>query len=196
MEAPFLAEYKNAFGETPQVAIFADDKPSQNARRLCARRDGPLLLRISALAGAGTFSRSTRQSSRTGTRLPGVASCGISVDPARSGSFPMWATRRSRFVPISRPNMWARPWDILFDPKYKGRIAVLEGVDDTVPFIARTIGIDAYTMSDADWQKGPAKLKDLTKQLRFVSADETSLHKGLASGELVVARAGASSTRR
>jgi len=47
---------------------------------------------------------------------------------------------------------------------------VLEGVDDTVPFIARMIGIDAYTMSDADWQKVQAKLKDLTKQLRSFRA--------------------------
>src|SRR6185295_3299552 len=78
-------------------------------------------------------------------------------------------------------------WEILFDPKYKGRVAVLEGVDDTVPFIAHMIGVDAYNMSDADWQKVQAKLKELMGQVRFVSSDETSLAQGLASGELVAA---------
>ena len=78
-------------------------------------------------------------------------------------------------------------WNILFDPKYKGRVAVLEGVDDTVPFIARMMGIDAYTMNDAQWQQVQAKLKELVKQLRFVSSDDTSLAQALASGELVAA---------
>jgi spermidine/putrescine transport system substrate-binding protein len=78
-------------------------------------------------------------------------------------------------------------WDILFDPKYKGRVAVLEGVDDTIPFIARMIGVDAYNMSDADWQRVQAKLKQLVAQVRFVSSDDTSLAQGLASGELVAA---------
>ena len=41
----------------------------------------------------------------------------------------------------------SQSWDILFDPKYKGRVSVLDGVDDTVPFIAHMIGIDAYHMS-------------------------------------------------
>ena len=80
-----------------------------------------------------------------------------------------------------------KSWNILFDPKYKGRVAVLEGVDDTVPFIARLIGIDAYTMNDADWKKVQAKLKELVKQLRFVSSDDTSLAQALASGEIVAA---------
>jgi spermidine/putrescine transport system substrate-binding protein len=75
----------------------------------------------------------------------------------------------------------------LFDAKYKGRVAVLEGVDDTVPLIAKLIGIDPYNMSPADWTKVQAKLRELVKQLRFVASDDTSLAQGLASGELVAA---------
>jgi spermidine/putrescine transport system substrate-binding protein len=78
-------------------------------------------------------------------------------------------------------------WNILFDPKYKGRVAVLQGADDTVPFIAHMIGIDAYNMSDEDWVKVQAKLRELMKQVRFVGSDNTMLAQGLASGELVAA---------
>jgi spermidine/putrescine transport system substrate-binding protein len=78
-------------------------------------------------------------------------------------------------------------WEILFDPKYKGRVAVLEGVDDTVPFIAHMIGVDAYNMSVDDWQKVQAKLRELIGQVRFVSSDNTALAQGLASGEIVAA---------
>lgn len=63
----------------------------------------------------------------------------------------------------------------------------MEGVDDTVPFIAHMVGIDAYEMSDADWVKVQAKLRALIPQLRFVSSDDTALAQGLASGELVAA---------
>ena len=81
----------------------------------------------------------------------------------------------------------SQSWDILFDPKYKGRISVLDGVDDVVPFIAKMIGIDAYTMTDAQWQQVQAKLRELMPQLRVVSADNATLEQGLASGELVAA---------
>jgi spermidine/putrescine transport system substrate-binding protein len=81
----------------------------------------------------------------------------------------------------------SQSWDILFDPRYKGRVAVLDGVDDVIPMIAHMIGVDAYTMSEADWRRVQAKLRQLLPQLRFVSSDATALTQGLASGELVAA---------
>ena len=81
----------------------------------------------------------------------------------------------------------SQSWDILFDPKYKGRVSVLDGVDDIVPFIAHMIGVDAYSMDEAGWQKVQAKLRELVPHLRFVSADDTALAQGLASGEMVAA---------
>ena len=66
-------------------------------------------------------------------------------------------------------------------------MAALEGVDDTVPLVAKTIGIDAYTMDQAGWRRVEDRLRQLAGQLRFVASDETSLAQGLASGELVAA---------
>jgi hypothetical protein len=53
----------------------------------------------------------------------------------------------------------SQSWDILFDPKYKGRVSVLEGADDGVPFVAHMIRVDAYSMDEADWRKVQAKLR-------------------------------------
>jgi spermidine/putrescine transport system substrate-binding protein len=78
-------------------------------------------------------------------------------------------------------------FNILFDPKYRGRIAVLEGVDDTVPVVARSAGVDPYNMNEAGWDRVKAKLRALIRQLRFVASDNTTLSQGLASGELVAA---------
>ena len=54
-------------------------------------------------------------------------------------------------------------------------VSVMDGVDDTVPFIARMAGIDAYAMSEADWSRVQEKLRALVPHLRFVSSDDTAL---------------------
>jgi len=55
-------------------------------------------------------------------------------------------------------------WNILFDPNTKAVSRCLKASDDTVPFIARMIGIDAYNMTPAEWTKVQAKLRELVKQ--------------------------------
>ena len=81
---------------------------------------------------------------------------GISAGPGKVWFVPhYWGNTSITFRTDLAPEYVGHDnWNILFDPKYKGRVAVLEAsADDTVPFIAHMIGIDAYTMSPADWQK-------------------------------------------
>jgi len=99
-----------------------------------------------------------------------------------------WGNTSVTFRTDLAPEYAKKPsWQILFDPKYKGRIAVLDGVDDTVPFIARMIGIDAYHMTPAQWEKVQNKLRELVKQTRIITSDDTTLVQALASGEIVAA---------
>jgi spermidine/putrescine transport system substrate-binding protein len=42
-------------------------------------------------------------------------------------------------------------------------------------------------MTPDQWEKVQAKLKDLVKQTRMISSDDTALSQGLASGEIVAA---------
>ena len=58
----------------------------------------------------------------------------------------------------------------------------------SIPF-AEEIGIDAYRMTDAQWQAVQGKLREIVKQTRFISSDDTELVQGLASGEIVAASA-------
>ncbi len=99
-----------------------------------------------------------------------------------------WGNTSITFRTDLAPEYAKKPsWNILFDPKYKGRVAVLDGVDDTVPFIARMIGVDAYNMTPDQWKKVQAKLRELVKQTRMITSDDTALVQGLASGEIVAA---------
>ena len=60
-------------------------------------------------------------------------------------------------------------WDILWDPKYKGRIGVLAGAVDTIPLVAAHIGVNAYNMSDDEWEKVKVKLRELVVQARLIT---------------------------
>jgi spermidine/putrescine transport system substrate-binding protein len=167
MDPPFLTEYKKTYHETPNITIFADEDEAFAKMRAGFKPDvmGPCYYEYPRWREAGllqpidtTKLKNWNKISPTLRALPGI------------GEY------------AKKPS-----WQILFDPKYKGRIAVLDGVDDTVPFIARMIGIDAYHMTPAQWEKVQNKLRELVKQTRIITSDDTTLVQALASGEIVAA---------
>jgi spermidine/putrescine transport system substrate-binding protein len=78
-------------------------------------------------------------------------------------------------------------WNILWDPKYKGRLALFDSLVDGVAVSAIVAGLDPFNLSDADIEKVRAKLTEQRPLLRFYSNDLTSIEQALASGELVAA---------
>jgi spermidine/putrescine transport system substrate-binding protein len=193
MEPPFLADYEKATGEKPAVTIFADEDEAFSKMRAGFRPDvmGPCYYEFPRWKEAGllqpidtTKLKNWNKISPTLRNLPG-----ISAGPGKVWFVPHYWGNTSLTVRTDLAPEYAKSqsWDILFDPKYKGRVSVMDGVDDTVPLIARMAGVNAYDMSDAGWTKVQAKLRGLIPQLRFVSSDDTALAQGLASGELVAA---------
>jgi spermidine/putrescine transport system substrate-binding protein len=47
----------------------------------------------------------------------------------------------------------------LFDPKYKGKVEMLNELRDTVPLVMKCLGIDPTNASEADWMKAIDKIK-------------------------------------
>jgi len=192
-DAPFLEEYRQTYGETPRISIFADEDEAFAKLRAGFVPDvmGPCYYEFPRWQEAGLLQPIDVAKLKNWNKISPVLRelPGISAGEGKVWFVPhYWGNTSITFRTDLAPEYVGRnSWEILFDPKYKGRVAVLEGVDDTVPFIAHMIGVDAYNMSDADWQKVQAKLKELMGQVRFVSSDETSLAQGLASGELVAA---------
>src|SRR5580692_502787 len=187
MDPPFLAQYKAQFHEAPNIAIFADEDSAFAKMRAGYRPDvmGPCYYEFPRWKEAGLLEPIDTARLKNWTRIsPSLRNLpGISAGPGKVWFVPhYWGNTSVTFRTDLAPEYVAsQSWNILFDPKYKGRISVLDGVDDTVPFIARMIGVDAYTMSDADWVKVQAKLHALIPHLRFVSSDDTALAQGLAS---------------
>ena len=193
VEPPFLAEYRQTYRENPKTTIYADEDEAFAKMRAGFKPDvmGPCYYEFPRWQEAGLLQpidtaklKNWNKISPSLRNLPGLA-----AGPGKVWFVPhYWGNTSVTFRIDLAPEYVGKPsWNILFDPKYKGRVAALEGVDDTVPLIAKMIGVDAYNMSPADWAKVQAKLRELVKQLRFVASDDTSLAQGLASGELVAA---------
>ncbi len=193
MEPPFLADYEAAYKEKPAITIFADEDEAFSKMRAGFKPDvmGPCYYEFPRWKEAGLLApidtsklKNWDKISPTLRNLPG-----ISAGPGKVWFVPHYWGNTSLTIRTDLAPEYARSqsWNILFDPKYKGRVSVMDGVDDTVPFIAHMAGIDAYEMSQADWVKVQDKLRELVPHLRFVSSDDTALAQGLASGELVAA---------
>src|SRR5579859_1877528 len=191
MNQPFIADYEKRYGEKPNIAMFADEDEAFAKMRAGYHPDvmGPCYYEFPRWQEAGLLApidvtrlKNWNKLSPTLRNLPG-----ISAGPGKVWFVPHYWGNTSLTVRTDLAPEYAKSqsWDILFDPKYKGRVSVMDGADDVVPFVAHMIGIDAYHMSEADWVKVQAKLHELVPQLRFVSADNTALAQGLASGEIV-----------
>src|SRR6185312_11571092 len=164
-DPPFLAEYRKTYGEAPKTAIFGDEDEAFAKMRAGFKPDvmGPCYYEFPRWQEAGLLEpidthklKNWNKISPTLRNLPG-----IDAGNGKVWFVPhYWGNTSITFRTDLAPEYVAHPsWNILFDPKYKGRVSVLEGVDDTVPFVAHMIGIDAYKMTPAEWGRVQDKLR-------------------------------------
>jgi spermidine/putrescine transport system substrate-binding protein len=62
----------------------------------------------------------------------------------------------------------------LFDPKYKGKVEMLNELRDTVPLVMKCLGINPSEASEADWMKAIEKIKGAAEsgQIRRFTGNE------------------------
>jgi spermidine/putrescine transport system substrate-binding protein len=192
-DPPFLAEYKEKYGVEPQTSIWADEDEAFAKMRSGFKPDvmAPCSYEFGRWQEAGLIQPIDVTKLKYWKDIPDALKKvpGMMKSETEAWFIPQyWAntsiTYRTDLAPEYVGN---ESWKILFDPKYKGKIAGLDGVDDTVTLIAKTWGVDPYNMSDKDWELVQGKLREFVANARFISSDETSLSQGLASGEVVAA---------
>jgi len=193
MNQPFLADYEKTYGEKPNVAMFADEDEAFAKMRAGYHPDvmGPCYYEFPRWREAGLLQPIDTTKLKNWNKISPILRnlAGIGAGPNKVWFVPhYWGNTSITFRTDLAPEYVNAPsWNILFDPKYKGRISVLDGVDDTIPFIAHLLGIDAYNMTAAQYELVKAKLKEVIARSRLVSSEDTALTQGLASGELVAA---------
>ena len=78
-------------------------------------------------------------------------------------------------------------YEILWDPKYKGRLATIDSQIDGVSVAALYAGLDPFNMSLDDIETVRSVLQKQRVLLRMYTSDNTSITQSLASGEVVAA---------
>jgi spermidine/putrescine transport system substrate-binding protein len=193
MNPPFYADYEKRYGEKPNITMFADEDEAFAKMRAGFKPDvmGPCYYEFPRWRDAGLLQPIDTTKLKNWTKIsPTLRNLpGISAGPNKVWFVPhYWGNTSITFRTDLAPEyVKSQSWNILFDPKYKDRVSVLDGVDDTVPFIARMIGIDAYNMTPEQYERLKAKLKEVVRQSRLISSEDTTLTQGLASGEIVAA---------
>ncbi len=79
-------------------------------------------------------------------------------------------------------------WNLLWDPRYSGRLSTTSEMDAAILTAALTIGIaDPFNATDEDVARLRARLQEQRPLLRFYWSDPTELEQAFASGEVVAA---------
>ena len=79
-------------------------------------------------------------------------------------------------------------WGILWDPKYAGRLSMIDSLIDGVMVAAIYSGAkDPFNMTSEEVERVRELMREQRPLLRFYTNDLTSWEQGLASGELVAA---------
>ncbi len=190
---PMLAEYVAKYGKNPNTQIFADEDEAFAKMRAGYTPDviTPCSYEFGRWQESGllqpidvTKLKYWPVIAPTLKKIPGAM-----VDDTHAWFVPQyWAqtsvTYRKDLAPEYAEN---ESWKILFDPKYQGKLAVLEGVDDTVTLVAKAIGVDPYNMNPDQWKQVQDKLREVVAQAQVITTDQSTIAQGLASGSLVAA---------
>jgi spermidine/putrescine transport system substrate-binding protein len=109
------------------------------------------------------------------------------ADPGRQFSVPWQGGLTGIWVITSGPGNEIHSMRDLFDPKYKGKVEVLDEMRDTVPLVMQMQGADPKNFTTEDWQKAIDFLKKETDsgQIRRYTGNEYT--EDLTSGNIVAA---------
>jgi len=106
-------------------------------------------------------------------------------DPNRSYTVP-WQSGMTGLIVNTEKAPDARSICALFDPKYKGKVDMLNEVREAVPLTMKCEGVDPNQATEADWMKAIDKIKAAAQsgQIRRFTGNDYA--RDLTSGDAVV----------
>ncbi len=190
-EEGFHGQYNAKFGESPNYSFFGDEEEAFAKMRAGFKPDivMPCSYKIPKWRDAGIIQPiDETRLSHWGDIIPSLKNIeGIVEGGKRWWVCQDWAqtsiTYRTDLVDIEEES-----WGLLWDERYRGRMAMIDSLIDGVMVAAIYGGAaDPFNMTDAE----VAMTKDLLKKqlplLRYYSNSMTDVQQALASGELVAA---------
>jgi spermidine/putrescine transport system substrate-binding protein len=107
------------------------------------------------------------------------------TDPGRKFSIPWQGGMTGIWVITSSEADEITSLKDLFDPKYKGKVTVLDEMRDTVPLIMQMQGADPQNFTKEDWEKAIDFLKQQTDSGQIRRFTDNSYTEDLTSGNAI-----------
>ncbi|MDQ2629842.1 MAG: spermidine/putrescine ABC transporter substrate-binding protein [Actinomycetota bacterium] len=109
-----------------------------------------------------------------------------SFDPGRKFSIPWQSGMTGIWVDKSKaPEI--KSVNDLFDPKYKGKVTMLEEMRDSVALVMKGEGVDPDEASDEDWEKAIEKIDSAADSGQIRSFTGNNYNEELNAGNIVAA---------
>lgn len=190
---PLLKEYVDKYGAKPNTAVFADEDEAFAKMTAGYAPDvmGPCSYEFGRWQEAGLLQPIDVTKLKYWPVIAPMLKTipGAMIDDTHAWFVPQYFAQTSiTYRKDLAPEYAAKEsFNILFDPKYAGKIAVLEGVDDTVTLVAKAIGVDPYKMTPEQWEAVQGKLRELVASGAIITTDQSTIAQGLTTGDLVAA---------
>lgn len=189
-EVPELhPHYKKKYGEIPNFTLFGDEEEAFAKIQAGFKPDitMPCSYKIPTWRDAGIIQPiDTSRLSNWKDIIPTLKNIeGIVVNGQRHWVCMDWAqtsiTYRSDLVDLKEES-----WDLLWDKRYKGRLAMQDSLIDGVMVAAILGGAkDPFNMTKKEVKKTKKLLQKQLPLLRYYATSPTDIEQALASGELV-----------
>lgn len=184
--------YVEKYGEPPRFAIWGDEEEGVSKLLSGFRPDliYPCFYKIQKWYETGLLDEI--DTSRL-THWPDVLPKLVNLDGVKQDGKVVWVPvdwgqtsviYRADLAPEYVDN---ETYGILWDPKYRKRVAAFDSLIDGVVIAGLMAGIpDMFDYTkDEDLEKTREKTRALADQVRFFSNDPTTLEQGIASGEII-----------
>jgi spermidine/putrescine transport system substrate-binding protein len=189
----FFPGYIEEHGESPNLPVFADEEEGFQKLRsgFVADVAHPCSGRIVRWRDGGVIQPiDTSKLSNWGDVFPDLKTINGAGDGGQQWFIPIDWGNTSIIYRADLVDIQEESWELLWDPRYEGKLSIGTDVTDTAVITGLLVGVEnPYNMTDEEIARVKAKLEEQKPLLRFYWSDPTQLEQGLATGEIVASTA-------
>lgn len=193
----FHKAYIDKYGKTPTFTFFGEEEEALQKMRSGFRADvsHPCTYSTARWRDAGLLKPiDTSRIDHWSGIFPNLLTLRGNQDAEGRDYFVPWDWGNSSVIYrtdlVDPAYLQEESWNILFDERYKGRLATYDSVDGVLAVTGLAAGVkDIFNPDDAETEVMREMLAKQRDLLRFYWTDQTLVEQGIASGELVASYA-------